>query len=120
MCLFRHYDAPLEKIIVRANHGPYMTKYLRKAIRMRRSALQNKFYKNNIIENNKAYKKLNNYCSRLYKKVRKQYYANLNHSNITDNGKFWKTIKPFSSDKGQSQKNIIIVDSEKNIVTTRK
>ena len=80
---------------------------------MRRSSLENTFYKNNTIENNKAYKNHKNYCSRLYKKVRKQYYANLNHSNITDNRKFWKTIKPFLSDKGQSQQNIIIVDSAK-------
>ena len=96
--------APLKKKIVRANHAPYMTKTFRKAI-MRRSALENTFHKNNTIENNKAYKKHKNYCSRLYKKVRRQYYANLNHSNITDNTKFWKT--------GQSQQNIIIVDSEK-------
>ena len=88
--------APLKKKIVRANHAPYMTKTLRKAI-MRRFALENTFYKNNTIENNKAYKKHKNYCSRLYKKVIKQYYANLNHSN-TDNRKFWKTIKPFLSD----------------------
>ena len=43
--------AALKKKIVRANHAPYMTKTLRKAI-MRRSALENTFYKNNTIENN--------------------------------------------------------------------
>ena len=89
-----------------------MTTSLRKAI-MRRSALENKFYKNNTTENNKAYKKHKNYCSRLYKKVRKKHYADVNLSNITDNRKFWKTIKPFLSNKGQSQQNIITVDSEK-------
>ena len=37
--------APVKKKLVRANHVPYMTKTLRKAI-MRRSQLQNKYYKN--------------------------------------------------------------------------
>ena len=36
--------APLKKKIVRANHAPYVTKNMRKAI-MRRSALENVFYK---------------------------------------------------------------------------
>ena len=27
------------------------------------------------------------------------YYGNLNEKDITDNKKFWKTVKPFLSDK---------------------
>ena len=38
-----------------------------------------------------------NFCSRLYKKERKKYYANLDIRNITDNKKFWKTVKPLFS-----------------------
>ena len=41
--------APLKKKILRANHAPYMTKILRKAI-MRRSALENKYYKDRSVE----------------------------------------------------------------------
>ena len=34
---------------------------------------------------------------------------------ITDNNKFWTTIKPFLSDKGLSKQNIVIVDRDKII-----
>ena len=61
--------APIKKVIVRANHAPYVTKQMRKAI-MKRSALENKFYKNRNAENLMVYKKQRNYCSRLYKNVK--------------------------------------------------
>ena len=38
-------NAPLKKKMLRANHTPYMTKGLRKAM-MKRSSLKNKVYKN--------------------------------------------------------------------------
>ena len=72
--------APFKKKIVRANNVPYMSKTLRKAI-MKRSALENKYYKNNNHKNQNLYKKQKNYCSRLYKKEKKKLYSNLNHSN---------------------------------------
>ena len=53
--------APLKKIVIRANHVPYMSKILRKAI-MRRSALENKYRKNSSDENLKKYKKHKSYC----------------------------------------------------------
>ena len=52
--------APLKKKVVRANHVPYVTKALRKAI-MKRSALENKYLRNNklktksIIKNRKIF-----------------------------------------------------------------
>ena len=55
--------APLKKKMLRANHAPYMTKALRKAT-MKRSSLNNKVYKNWTVENQNAYKKQKNYCSR--------------------------------------------------------
>ena len=48
--------APLKKKFLRANHVPYMTKSLRKAI-MRRSELQSKCLKNRAIKNKAKYKK---------------------------------------------------------------
>ena len=108
--------APLKKKIVRANNVPYMSKTLRKAI-MKRSALENKYYKNNNHKNQNLYKKQNNYCSRLYKKEKRKLYSNLNHSNITDNNKFWKTIKPFLSDKGQSTQKITLINNNDTIIS---
>ena len=75
--------APLK----RANSTSYMTKTLRKAI-MTRSFLEHKYYKHPSAENNKTYKKQKNFCSRLYKKERKTFYANIDIRNVTDNKKF--------------------------------
>ena len=47
----------------------------------------------------KSYKKQRNFCSKLYKKERKKSYERLDLNNATDNKKFWKTVKPFLSDK---------------------
>jgi len=62
--------APFKKKFLRANHEPYMTKALRKAI-MRRSQLQTKYFKNKSENNYLAFKKQRNFCSKLYKKERK-------------------------------------------------
>ena len=79
--------APLKKKVVRANEVPYMTKALRKAF-ADRSRLENKYYKNRSVESLRAYKKQNNFCSRLYKRERKKYYTNLDPKKITDSKNF--------------------------------
>ena len=84
--------------MLRANHVPYMTKRLRKAI-MKRSELENKYLKNRTNENLKYYEKQRNFCSKLYKKGTKKYHEMLDLKNVTDNKEFWKTVKPFLSDK---------------------
>ena len=83
---------------MRANQQPYITKTLRKAI-MKRSELERKYFKHSSPANKKAYGKQKNLCSKLYKKERKKYYSNLDIKNITDKKKFWKTMKPFFSEK---------------------
>ena len=103
--------APCKKKVVRANNKPYMTKTLRKAI-MRRSALESKYYKHSTPENNKAYRKQKNFCSKLYKKERRKYYSSLDIKKNTDNKKFWETIKPFFSDKGPNNQNITLVNND--------
>ena len=79
--------APIKKKTVRANHATYMSKVLRKAI-TRRSNLENKYLKNRTPENKLVYRRQKNYCSRLYKKESKRYYANLNLTKIKDNKRF--------------------------------
>ena len=108
--------APLKKKIVRANQAPYITKSMRKAI-MRRSALENAFYIKGTAGCHKAYKKQKKYCSRLYKKERKKFYANFCCDSITDNKKFWNTVKPFLTNKGLSATNITLIDNNKIVST---
>ena len=95
--------APIKRKFLRANHVPYLTKTLRKAI-MKRSELENKYVKN------KTNEKQRNFCSKLYKKERKKYYEMLDLKNVTDNKEFWKTVKPFLSDKVTTFPKISLVE----------
>ena len=106
--------APSKKRTVRSNEKPYVTKQMRKAI-MKRSYLENRCYKYKSQADIRAYKKQKNYCNRLYKRERRNFYANLNLNNITDNRKFWDITKPLFSNKGGGKGNIVLVDKDKII-----
>ena len=92
-----------------------MTKALRKPI-MVRSKLKNKYNKNRTEENWDSYKKQRNFCVNLLRKTKKDYFNDLNIKNITDNKAFWKTIKPYFSNKGLNSSSLIL--SEKNKIVT--
>ena len=106
--------APLKIELLRANHAPYISKTLRKAI-MRRSYLEKIYLKKRTDHCLKAYKKQKNYCSRLYKKERKNFFSSLNPSFVKDNKLFWKTVKPFFSNKGDLGPNIKLVEKNELI-----
>ena len=73
--------APLRKKFLRANHAPYITKTLRKAI-MRRSQLETKYLKTKTQKDLKLYKKHKNFCSKLCKRDRRKYYESLDMKNV--------------------------------------
>ena len=75
--------APRKKKILRANHLSYGSKALRKTI-MKRSYLEKLYFKMRTENSLKTYKKQKNYCSRLYKKERKELFNNLNPSFVKD------------------------------------
>ena len=93
---------------------PYITKKFRKEI-MKRSQLENIYRKALTEESLKAYKKQKNYVSRLYEKERKMFFNSLNPSVISDNRKFWKTVKPLFSNKGNYGNKIKLVENEEII-----
>ena len=104
---------PLKKRFLGANHAPYVIPYmksLRKAI-MRRSELESKHLKIRAIKNKAKYKKQKNFCSNFYKKERKKFYSNLELYQITDNKRFWKTIKPLLSDKCIQSSAITLINN---------
>ena len=103
--------APEKKKSIRANHKPYVTKVMRTAI-MKRSELATKFRAEPTDFNKKAFKKQRNFCNRLYKKERKKYYENLDLKKVTDNREFWKTIKPFLSDKSKCTQKICLKEGD--------
>ena len=71
-----------------------MTKSLRKAI-MLKSRLKNNFNKKRSDENWENYKKQWNFCVKLPRQTNEKYFSDINVKSISDNKKFWKTIKPF-------------------------
>ena len=108
--------APVKKVKVRANFPPYMTKRLRKAM-MDRSRLEKRYYNNMTPLNRLIYRKQKNYVSNLYKKERKKYYENLDINQITDNKKFWKSIKPLFNENSNGAEKITIIDNNKVITS---
>ena len=87
---------------------------MRKAI-INRSRLQNRLYKNQTPENLAAFEQQKNYCNRLCKRNQKEYLKNFDLRNITDNKKFWRTVKPFSGEKGGTKERIVQVEGERLI-----
>ena len=76
-----------------------MTKQLRKII-MNRSRCKNTYFKNKTVENWEKYRKLRNECVKLTKKVKRDYFQKLDIKHINGKKRFWKTVKPFLSRKG--------------------
>ena len=99
---------------VRANEKPYVTKEMRKAI-MRRSQLQKKVYYHGTEETTQAFNKQKNYCNRLYKRERRDFYNRLDLKKITDNITFWDTMKPLFSDKGGIRDKIVLIEDNEII-----
>ena len=79
---------------------------------MKRTRLRNKFLKNKNDYNKKEFSKQRNYCVYLVRKSKKLYYSNLDEKNVTDNKTFWKTIKPFLSDKIVSREKITLIGED--------
>ena len=70
-----------------------MTKPLRKMIG-NRSRSKNAYLKNKTVDNWERYRKLRNQWVKLTRKVRREYYHNINMNDINDNKKIWKIFKP--------------------------
>ena len=106
--------APIKEKHVRCNQSPFMNQQLRKAI-MTRTHLLNKYRKDNSAGSLFAYKRQINLCVKLLRKSKKVFYNNLNVRRMTDNRKFWQTIKPNFTDKTLKDERIILVDGGKAI-----
>ena len=106
--------APMKQKYLRANHGRFMTKNLHKAI-MKRSRLRNKFLSDRTEKSRKEYKKQQNFSVNLLKTAKKEHFANLDINCISDNKKFWRTVKPLFSNKVKSKATIKLVENDKMI-----
>ena len=106
--------APLKKRYVRANQSPFMNKKLSKEI-MKRSRLRNKFLNTKSDIARKAYNKQRNYVVSLLRNEEKNFYSNLDTKVVNNNRTFWKTVKPFLSEKVTKQSKINLVEDDKII-----
>ena len=106
--------APIKTKYLRANDGPFMTKALRKAM-MRRKNLRSKYIKSRTEENHKAFKTQRNLCVKLLLRAKSDYYWNLNLGDLTDNHKFWKTVKPVFSNEVQTTSSITLIEDGKMV-----
>ena len=95
-----------------------MNTTLRKAI-MKRTQLQNHYYKSKNSEDFRTFKKQRNFVSRLYKKQRRTFYNNMDLKTFTDNKKFWKNVNPLFSGKSKTHKKISLVEQNKIITDDR-
>ena len=74
---------------------------------MKRTMLRNKYLKVKSDSNATAYKRQRNKCVALLRKAKKSYYGQLKPSDICDNKKFWKTVKPLFNDQRVTSEMII-------------
>ena len=103
--------APLKYKYTRANHNPFINKNLRKAI-MNRSRLKNTFLKKKTTEAHNNYKRYRNLCTNLLRRSKRSYFNSIKPSRITDNKKFWKTIKPMFNDNIQLMENVTLIEND--------
>ena len=101
--------APLKKIILRGNDAPFMNKELRKAI-YTRSRLRNRYFKNPPKRMKRPMKE--------GRKSITQHFSKITSKGIMTNKQFWKTMKPFLTNKGCLENNdIILLDDESLMIT---
>ena len=112
-------QAPRKQKYVRGNQSPFMNKTISKAI-MDRSRLRNNYIRMSSEENKKLYNKQRNYCVSLIRKTKKEYYSNLNEKDITDCKRFWKTVKPFLSDKNVTSEKVTLVENDEVVTSDEK
>ena len=103
--------APIKKRYVRANQAPFINKKINKEI-MKRSRLRNKFLNTKSDIDRKAYNKQRNLCVSLIRSEKKNFFSNINTCGITDNKTFWKTVKPFFTDKIKTKSKITVIEKK--------
>ena len=91
-----------------------MMKALRKAIMMR-SRLKKIYNKKRSYDNWDKYKKQRNFCVKLLRKTKQDYFSNTDVKSVSDTKKFWKTIKPYFSNKGLNSNKIFLSEKGKLI-----
>ena len=83
---------------------------------MKQTRLRNNYLKNRWDANKRAYNAHRNLCISLIRKAKLKCFHKLNHKKVSDNNTFWKTIKPFFTDKGVNHHRILLVEENETIL----
>ena len=99
--------APYKSILVRGNNIPHVTKNLRKAM-MKETRLANRTGTDRDI---RSYKSQRNLVVKMNRQVKREFYANLDPTEIGNSKKFWKTFKPiFTKGTVNANEKIVLVE----------
>ena len=105
--------APIKHKIVRGNNADFMNRELQKAI-MKRSRLKNKFNRHKSNENWEEFRKQRNLCTKIKRKAKISHFENL-CKNPSSN-EFWKTVKPFITDKGHCTSEDYMLEENNDLI----
>ena len=84
------------------------------------SRLKNNCNKSRKTEHWEAFRRQRNLCVTLFRMEKRSFYNKLNISDITDNKKFWKTVKPAFSEKGPSKSKTTVIEYDTVISNDKK
>ena len=82
---------------------------------MNRSRLSNRYRKEKTEATRSAYKRQRNFCVKLLRKTKQEFYNNLNVKYITKTKLFGKTVKP-NTDKILKDERITLVENNKVVL----
>ena len=101
--------APMKQRYVRSNQTSFIKKKINKEI-MKRSWLRTNLLNTKVDIDRKAYNKQGNLCVSLIRRKKKNLFNNISTREIIDNKTFWKTVKPFFTDKVQIKFKLTLIE----------
>ena len=91
-----------------------MTKNLPKEI-MKRSRLRNIYLKSKSLTDRKNYNIKRNFCKKLLRTTKKEYFNSLDTKKVTDNKTFWRTIVPTFPNKNLKNDKTILNEGDETV-----
>ena len=82
---------------------------------MKRSRLRNKYLKSKFLADRKNYHIQCNFCKKLLRTTKKEYFNNLDTKKVTDNITVLGTVVPIFSNKNSKSDNFILNDDGKTV-----
>ena len=82
---------------------------------MKRSRLRNTYLRSKSLTDRKKYNIQRNFCKKLLRTTKKEYFNNLDTKKVTDNKTFWRTVVPAFSNKNSKSDKIILNEEGKTV-----